>query len=317
MNEDGAKSAAVEAIKPNECEPPDLCPCSPFLRCNSRLPYGSSVWADPEKRKQAMGVIAYNGKTGAVKDAASLDKMAEKFQKAIQRNVKEGKNYNEFYKNLYPLVYCGKNVRVLTLPEISDAYMTAQMRIVKSSALCNTGNFTNFQRSIFVRGNLVKNHLVMKQDPYKEKGKSKYRSKKIIPFSGLYTGKLRDKQWSVDHIQTKSKGGCNRFCNGALLSFKDNGDKLDSWPGCPCLDCKKKAGEQKKFTRPPAAKKDYNLWECQYLCKANQEPRGRKLPPHPPATIEKYKRICDLDDPRHFQNRLKKNVAKEIDNIRQ
>lgn len=84
------------------------------------------------------------------------------------------------------------------------------------------------------------------------------------------------------------------------------------------MDCEKNADEQEIYTPPSASKKSKKkkLYECQHLCKANKDKKGRRLPPHPPSIIEKYKRICDLDDPRHFESRLKRNVGKEIDHIR-
>ena len=88
MNETGAKPAAFQAVKPNDCEPPDLCPCDPFLKCNSRLPYGKSVWSNPETRKKAMGLIAYS-RLGAVTTKDALEKMAEKFEKRNKRNRSE------------------------------------------------------------------------------------------------------------------------------------------------------------------------------------------------------------------------------------
>ena len=314
MNTTGAKPAAVEMIKPNKCEPPNLCPCDPFLKCNSRLPYGNSVWGKPDKRKKAMGLIAYSAKN-PITDQASLDKMAEKFRKRNKRNEKKYEKFNKFFANLYPLTGNGEDERVLTLPEIDDSYMTAQMNALKGSDLYNTAGFTNFQRSIFVRANLVKNgtngQLAMKSDRYMADNKTVYESTDMIP----YMGKFSKEQWSVDHIQTRAKGGCNRFCNGAFLTIGVNISKKDDWPGCPCIDCEKKVDEQSSYKLSAESKK-YELYECQYLCKANKDKKGRKLPPHSPSIIKKYKKICDLDDPRDFEGRLKRNVGKEIDKIR-
>jgi len=166
-----------------------------------------------------------------------------------------------------------------------------------------------------VRANLVKNgtngQLAMKSDRYMADNKTVYESTDMIP----YMGKFSKEQWSVDHIQTRSKGGCNRFCNGAFLTIGVNISKKDDWPGCPCIECEKKVDEQSSYKLSAESKK-YELYECQYLCKANKEKKGRKLPPHSPSIIKKYKKICDLDDPRDFESRLKRNVGKEIDKIR-
>lgn len=310
MNETGAKPAAVQAVKPNECEPPDLCPCDPFLKCNSRLPYGKSVWGDPEERKRAMGLIAYSRK-GAITDGESLKRMAEKFAKRNKRNAKKYKRFNEFFANLYPLTGNGEDERVLTLPEMSEGEITAHMNALKGAELYNTAGFTNFQRSIFVRANLVMNDFTLRSDLYMEGKNVLFESTEMIPYSGSFS----KEQWSVDHIQTRSKGGCNRFCNGAFLTIGVNMVKKDDWPGCPCMDCEKKADEQIQYN-PPSGTKKYQLFECQHLCRANQDKRGRRLPPHPPSIIKKYKKICDLDDPRYFAKNLNRNVGKEIDKIR-
>ena len=308
MNETGAKPAAVQAVKPNDCEPPDLCPCDPFLKCNSRLPYGKSVWSNPETRKKAMGLIAYS-KYGAVTTKDALEKMAEKFEKRNKRN--KNKKFNEFFANLYPLAGDSSTERVLTLPEITEGEITAGMNALKGADLYNTAGFTNFQRSIFVRANLVANDLTMRSDLYMDGEKVIFESTEMIPYSGSFS----KEQWSVDHIQTRSKGGCNRFCNGAFLTIGANMIKKDEWPGCACIDCEKKADEQIPYT-PPSGTKKYKLFECQHLCRANQEKKGRKLPPHPPSIIKEYEEICALDNPCDFAGSLNRNVGKEIDKIR-
>lgn len=306
-NEAGAKPLKKNCIKPIDNKKKGLCPCNAFLRCSGRRPYGESIWADPRRRPDALKGFAYDGKGPAPNQGYYLEKF-----KYMLNSQKPGKKYNDFFKGIESLVEKGK--MVVAFPEITDAEVTLQMSSLK---VHNAALFSDFERSMVARANMVKNNLVMKSDVYlDEKGRVEYGEKQLIPFSKQY-----DDEWTVDHILPKSKGGCNRFCNAAMMCWSDNvKGKNDIGLGCPCVsyienkaDLVKDQQEFKHDGEPVSAGK---LFECTTL-QANKNDKTEKLPAKPPGMIKKYKDICGLDDPRiHIASRGKvaKNKVKKICN---
>ena len=66
-----AKKTDGKIEKPGDCKTKGKCPCDAFDRCRKRRPYGSDVWGKKEKKKKALGAIAFNGTEG-IKDADQL-----------------------------------------------------------------------------------------------------------------------------------------------------------------------------------------------------------------------------------------------------
>lgn len=316
-SEVGAKKVKGAQGKPDDCKAKKTCPCNAFLQCSGRNPYGSDVWSDPEKKEKAMKGIAYNGR----------DKIKKRKRKELIAVFnKKYHKYNEFYENLKTMVN-DKEARVLVMPEINDTYITNQMRLL-ASELHNKAAFSSFQKSMVLRANLVKNGSFMMSDIYvDESGDVEYPPNKMVSNSGGYTSD----QWSVDHLKVRSKGGCNRFCNAATLTLADNCvGKNDNGPGCPCVDPKKQGestvDNQAEFQYPDSSKDNeafdkngkkkpaYKLYECSTLW-IDKNGEADNLPDSPPGTMLLYPKICHLDDPRYWDESMKRKIAGEVEKI--
>ena len=284
---DGAKGCRGSSVKPGDHKRKVKCPCNAFLNCSSRVPYGGSVWSDPVKKKDAMSIITY-GSTGAG-----------------QTRSYEGRGY---YKKLHKLLDNGQT-RTLILHELTDKYVKNHM---ESLVLENTGHYTNFQRSMILRANLVKNGLVLKSDGFPD-GRDDF--ERMMPYSGLYQGD----EWNIDHVKIRAKGGCNRFCNAQILSRQVNMDKGDQGQGCPCADARKQGespapGQEDFEVGGNTEKTRYQLWQCTALSN-NQEKPANKVPSYPPGMMKRYTKdckICDLDDPCNWSAALQRNAKQSV-----
>lgn len=287
----GAKAVKGTPAKPSDNKTKALCPCETFERCMKRQPYGADVWSGP-KKKEAMDCIAYSVK-GVISDSEIKKKAQERLSYFLENRK------NPFYANLRGLLKNQGKPRVLVFPEIKNAYISAQMGILAAD-LYNTADFTNFQKSMILRANLVRNGTVMRADLYGDAREGfSFGRKTLLPYCGEYTAKM----WSVDHVNIRSKGGCNRFCNAAVLALYDNSTvKNDSGPGCPCVcPIDKKNGEtpgdgQKPFEIKKGKQKRYKLYECtDYFLARKNKAQGL---PGKPCGICAASRACNLDDPR-------------------
>lgn len=279
---DGANGIKGKHIKPIDCPMEGACPCDSFLRCSSRPPYGRGVWSRKKKREIARGAIAYDSK-GPVSDVDMA-----KYQKEFQNiEMYSTRNYkNSFYKNIRRIR--DKGNKVLTFPPMTMADINLNMSVLEGE-LFNTGAYTLFQKSIVLRANLVKNGVKLKSDVYENSDGTVYKSKKLTPYCINPLGT----EWNLDHIQTRSKGACNRFCNAALLTRDDNIAKRDNWPGCPCVNF---MGEGEKFD----CKANGKLYKCA-LYMVNKGKDDVKTPAEPLGTIKKYTQLCNVDSPLKFE----------------
>ncbi len=287
-------------IKPSDNKTKEVCPCKTFDRCRLRQPYGADVWCGPKKSK-AMDCIAY-----------SYKKVITSHRAEVLKGLQEKTNvFNPFYTNLKGILGNDWKSWILAFPEITDDYIETNMREVENN-LYNTAKFTYFQISIILRANIVRSGVVMRSDLYKDrKNNIKFPQKELVPYGGWYP----DIMWSVDHIQVRAKGGCNRFCNATVLARHDNTDiKNDRGPGCPCVHVIDKnsadepGADQQKFMiskpgeeggtrkKEPQEGGRYDLYECidYYMAKGKV-----KLPDEPCGTCDD-KHKCNLDDPRTF-----------------
>lgn len=235
-----------------------------------------------ESRKQACDAIAYDSK-GPVSDV-DMAKYQMTFENIEQYSTSNYKN--SFYKNIKRIK--DKGNKVMTFPPITLADINANMGELQAF-LFNTGSYTLFQKSMVMRSNLVKNGLMLKSDVYEKPDGSIYDSKQLTPFSLTPVGT----EWNLDHIQTRSKGACNRFCNAALLTRSDNIAKRDSWPGCPCVSF---MGEGEHFN----SKANKKLYPCE-LFQVNKDKKEVKTPANPLGTILAYTQLCDVDSPLIFE----------------
>lgn len=279
-----------------------VCECETFERCKGRLPYGVDVCGGP-KKIQAMDCIAY-----------SITGGSRGHRTQVIAAIADQKNkWNPFYTNLKNFLgYMGR-FRVLALPPIDEGYIDFHMGKLADD-LYNTAEFTNFQKSMILRANLVRNGLVMRSDLYEDNmvkdsqnNPLRFGEKELIP----YCGGLKDYMWSIDHIQVRAKGGCNRFCNALVLQFADNKQKGDKGAGCPCaylVNVKKNeqcipgqdpfpySGNRKAPKRKPI----YDLYECleHFLARKEAEEKGETIG-EIGGICDKAKR-CKVDDPRNF-----------------
>ncbi len=307
----GARSLEIQPVKPVDNKRKGKCPCNAFLRCCSRRPYGNDVWGDKDKRAKAMGEIAYGG-GGTMEKKDELVQTFKKIVSDYKEKAAGGKTpkwkQNEFFMSLKTLKEDrDKGPRALVMPEITEAEMDMHMGALEVG---NLARFTDFQRSLVARANLVRNGMVMISDRYLDKhGREVYSPGRLLPYSGGYT----PGQWSVDHIQVRSKGGCNRFCNAGVLSVYNNcTNRKDDGPGCPCAQVYEKGQSpiegQNLFDKGAGGAK-YKLYECSSLC-MNKKNAENKLPDNPPGKISEYPRICDVDDPRKWSmKKSKESVA--------
>lgn len=93
---------------------------------------------------------------------------------------------------------------------------------------------------MILRANLVDNGRILRSDGFGELEGEVY--ERLLPASG----NSLDCEWNVDHIRTKAKGGCNRFCNAMVLSRHANKRKSDKGNGCICAEVKKRGHRDRK-----------------------------------------------------------------------
>lgn len=280
----GAKPVKKTPVKPAGNKPKGGCRCETFEQCMMRQPYGVDVWCGP-KKSQAMGCIAYSEKKRAIDNS----KLKTEAQKSLKRRR------IPFYAELSALIETQEKINVMVFPAINEGYIKRNMKSLAQN-IHNTADFTNFQKSMILRANLARNGKVMKEDPDEdiEEG-APVNLKKLLPYCGEYT---RD-MWSVDHIRTRSKGGCNRFCNATVITFYANQIKNDKGPGCPCI-CPLKEGEtpgdgQKVLDHKKWKKGKYELYECTEYFLARKNNVGGL--PDKPCGICDPARDCKLDNP--------------------
>lgn len=291
----GAKSVKGERIKPIDCsERGDCCPCDAFLRCSTRPPYGQLVWSDKEKRELASGGIAYNSE----KVVDNVEYYLKIFDK-IKNSVTDKTKYkNDFYKNIG-----SRSKKVMTFPIMSQPEIMMHMTKLRGE-LFNAGDFTQFQKSMILRANLVQNGLKLCSDYYEDETGKEYKSKKLTPYYRESTGR----EWNIDHVQIRAKGGCNRFCNACLLSSADNKDKGDRGMGCPCVDVMEKSEAPKPedkdiFAYSGRQTEKYLLYNCaSFRLNKQKESEGKAehIPAKPLGTMDHYKQLCGMDNPLEF-----------------
>ena len=304
-----AKKVKAKAQNPPDCKTKGVCPCNVFERCRKRRPYGSDVWSNPKKKKQALGAIAFDGNEG-ITDEGRLDALLTRFKyrnEAITayNNTHEKKwRFNEFFANVRSAG--GKNKNALVLPATNDLYITQQMNKLKSS-MYNTALFTDFQRSMVARANLVRNGLTLRSDKYRTKeGELDFDPKDVFPYAKGH----RAEMWSVDHIQIRSKGGCN----SAVLMLVDNSTRNDNGPSCPCITAVEKKGQQPVLddftpeTSETLKNSMYKLYVCVTYYRNTEE---GEAPDYLPGTCHASKH-CNLDDPRKCTGILRNPVVRPV-----
>lgn len=284
---DGAKGTKGDMIKPIENFVRGSCPCNSFLRCSARPPYGQKVWSVRAKRKQACGSIIFNS-ANPVGNKALLQAIFQRVATSAKR-----KNRKTFYVTLNRVTNEPENVMVF--PKLSEVEYRAEMAKLYGK-MHNAGLFTAFQKSIILRANMVNNGLQLKSDVYlHETGEVMHDTEELIPFHPKPLGQ----EWNIDHVQTRSKGGCNRFCNAGLLSYNVNvKNKHDDGLGCPCVDALDGKGEG-SFEYAGRKVKKYILNNCPDFTN-NKNIGADNLPAKPLGTTKHYKLLCSLDDPMVF-----------------
>ncbi len=310
MTTTDASSTNMALQNPPDCNAKGLCPCNVFERCRKRRAYGSDIWSHGKNKKQAMGFIAFDGDQG-ITDEKKLKNLWTAFigrnNNILDYNKTHEKKirFNKFFANLRSAG--GKNNVVLVLPKMSDPYITQQMNKLRQS-LYNTAVFTDFQRSMVVRANLVRNKLTLKSDTYRtRKGELDFDPIDLIPYAKGH----RSEMWSVDHIQVKAKGGCNRFCNAAVLMLGDNSRRGDNGPGCPCITAVGKNDEIpdretfKPKTNEPLKESGYQLFVCVTY---HRNKKKGEAPDELPGTCHGNK-PCNLDDPRKCMEAVSNDVV--------
>ncbi len=313
--EDNANRVKGQEIRPEDNKTKEPCQCETFERCNGRLPYGVDVWAGP-RQIQAMNCIAYSI-TGGIRGHRAQ----------VIAALAQQKSGNPFYTNLKDFLGYRGRFRVLAFPQIDPPYIDHHIDKL-ADALYNTAEFTNFQKSMILRANLVRNGLVMRSDRYRDdmvkdsqNNPLQFGSKELIP----YCRGLKDYMWSIDHIQVRVKGGCNRFCNAVVLQFADNRQKWTNGPSCPCahvVEWKKEqcipgqdpfqySGSRKK----PKKKPRYDLYECieHFLARKEAEEKGETIG-EIGGICDKAK-LCKVDDPRVLpltRNGRPRNISPQV-----
>lgn len=284
---DGAKKCKGASVEPDANNPAVDCPCNSFLRCSTRIPYGAKVWADAGKRKIAMCAISYKS-VGATTVVLT-------YRKGLYKALRASLSIN----GTKPLVF----------PILDQNYLDKHMAKLK---IGNAVDYTNFQKLMVGRANLVQNGMIMRSDVYSKK-KGGY--EKVIPASGEY----KSNEWNVDHIYSKSKGGCNRFCNAQMLGRLANIKKSNKAFGCICAQTV--ANSTGDLFSANGNTVD-GLWKCNTLCNNGKE-APNKVPKTPPGMIDGYKgkdcKICTLDNPCEWSEALQKSrktgLKKEIDKL--
>lgn len=305
----GADGVRGDHVKPIDCLVRGNCPCDSYLKCSTRPPYGLNVWSVRKKRKQACDTIAYDSEGYE----ADIEKCQEIFDAILKKSTSRYKN--DFYKNIKR----GSH-KVMFFPPISEGQLLSEMSALNGK-LHNAGKFTAFQKSVILRANMVKHGLELWSDVYEDgAGNVEFASEKLTP----YHRKPLGKEWNIDHVQARAKGGCNRFCNAALLGSKNNKSKLDDGLGCPCADALQKtetAGEgQTEFSYSGSKVKKYDLYNCGVFCSTKvkqKKDKSIKLPAKPLGTMNHYKLLCGLDNPMVFIPDRSEIITKRADNYTQ
>lgn len=286
---DGAKGCKGASVKPDGNNPEVDCPCEEFLQCSTRKPYGADVWCNVKMRRKAMSKIGYRINSDRFE-------LIKHIGRKIDQKASSGANRSK-----------PKN---MVLRDMDACYVKTHMEKLK---VWNAVGFTNFQRHMVIRANLVKNDFLLRSDGYDQKiDDLEY----VIP----YPGKAVDHMWNVDHIKPRSKGACNRFCNAQILSRKANIKKSASGKGCPCAEERESpVSGQKRFD--VSGHIDGTLWQCHTISNDGEKPPN-KIPAFPPGMIKKYPndcKICSVDNPCEWSKTLQKTsvarLRQEIDKI--
>ncbi len=285
MTQTEAKGAGGKIGNPPDCKTKGKCPCDSFERCRKRRPYGSDVWGSKKKKEQAMGLIAFDGGS-KITDPDRLNKMLRELMDRNQQRAAEGTKFNRFFGNVYSAT--GTYNSALVLPGTTDLEITAHMEQLKA-ALHNVAVFTDFQKSMIIRANLVRNGLKLKSDIYE--GET-FDSKNLVPYP-FAEGHMNE-MWAIDHVQIKAKGGCNRFCNAGVLQFGVNSSKGDDGPGCPCVTALREKDPNLKPFDPHPKEGGYFLFVCVTYNRNQKEGE----PPKELPGICGPEKSCNLDDPR-------------------
>ncbi len=279
----GAKGCGNQSVKPDPNNPQVDCPCDDFLLCSTRIPYGHLAWS--KNSAMAMSVILYYNTAPAL------------FMKYP---------YKGFYKQIHNMAKQMQN-KPLILHELTDERITKRIdRLV----LKNAGDYTNAQKDMILRANLVDNGRVLHSDGFG--GLAVERYDKLIPASGYSLGH----EWNIDHVRVRVKGGCNRFCNAMVLSRNANIVKGDRANGCICVEVKEAGGPgQEKFEVDGNIQgSQYVLWQCHKISNSGEKP-ANKVPAYPPGMMKKYIssiKICDKDDPRKWSAKMQKNAVNSL-----
>ena len=115
-----------------------------------------------------MGFIAFDGEEG-IADKKKLNDLWEKFIKrnkgiiAYNNSHEKKRKFNKFFASIR--LAGGGRKNALVLPKLSEPYITQQMNQLRQS-LYNTAYFTDFQRSMVARANLVRNGLTLHSEEY-------------------------------------------------------------------------------------------------------------------------------------------------------
>ena len=281
-----AKKTDGKIEKPGDCKTKGKCPCDIFNQCRDRRPYGSDVWGSKKKKEQAMGLIAFDG-SSKITEKKDLDKLLKNLLGKNEALAEQNKKFSKFYGNIYSAA--GKYKSAMVLPETNDISITQQMDQLKAS-LYNTAVFTDFQKSMIIRANLVRNGLMLKSDIYE--GES-FESENLIPYAKGHMSEM----WAIDHVQIRAKGGCNRFCNVGVLRFGVNCSKGDDGPGCPCITAVKgETPDLRPFQQHPK-EGGYSL----FVCVTYNRNQDEKEPPEELPGICNSEKLCGLDDPREHR----------------
>ncbi len=286
---DGAKGCKGMSVKPDANNPKADCPCDEFLHCSTRIPYGANMWSNGNRRKKAISKISYQINSGRFD-------LIKRIGKSIDKKASSKSN--------------GSKPKAMALRNMDEHYVETRMVKLKVG---NAAGFTNFQRQMVIRANLVQNEFVLRSDGYDE-GIDKFEY--VIP----YPGEIVENMWNVDHIKPRSKGACNRFCNAQLLSRKANIKKGASGKGCPCAEERDQpASGQKAFDVSGSI--GGTLWQC-YTVSNDREKPPNKIPTFPPGMIKKYPEgcnICGVDNPCEWSKALQETsetrLRKEIEKI--
>lgn len=285
MTQTEAKKTDGKIENPPDCKTKGNCPCNVFERCRKRRPYGSDVWGSPKNKAQAMGIIAFDG-GDKITDRGRLNKMLQDLMDRNQKRAAEGQKFNKFFGNVYSAT--GTYNSALVLPETTDLEITNQMEKLKAS-LRNVAVFTDFQKSMIIRANLVRNGLMLKSDIYE--GET-FGSNDLVPYP--FAKGVMNEMWAIDHVQIRAKGGCNRFCNAGVLKFGVNSSKGDDGPGCPCVTALRGKDPNLRPFDPHPKEGGYFL----FVCVTYNRNQDEGEPPKELPGICGPEKLCNLDDPR-------------------